>query len=437
MLGNRGIFRVSRRELNEFAAGRNQRIVCVVYDAADGMTPSEGNGGRQPAGWRMRDGRIWFPTIGGMAIVDPRETSPSPPPVLIEQAVLNGQPLDLRQPLKIAHDQENLEIHYTGLSFGKPEMVRFSYQLAGLDKEWIDSGTRRIAYYPHLPPGDYTFRVKAISPDGVWSVREAGLTITVQPPFWLTVWFFSFVVISGVGLALAGYRWRVAQYRRRTAEQEAFARQLIDSQERERQRIAAELHDGLSQSLVIIRRRALVCLEASDDQERTREHLQEIAEATRQALEEVREAVFDLHPQQLDRLGLTGAVSDLLDRVAGAQGWQLTKRLDELDGLLTKEAENSLYRIVQESINNISKHARATTVAVTVSRKPDQIELAIEDNGVGFAAEIGGVLQTGFGLQGIVERARLLGGQVFIESLPGKGTGIRLRLPLKDASYET
>jgi signal transduction histidine kinase len=433
LLGNRGIFQVSRRALGEVADGQRQSVTCVVYDAADGMNPSEGQGGFQPAGWRARDGRLYFPTIRGVAVVDPSLASRLAPTVIIERVLLDGAELDFRHPIEIPPGKGNLEIHYTGLSLGKPERVQFRFRLSGLNENWEDVGQRRTAYFPQLQPGRYRFSVKAFSPDGVWSEREAELAFVVRPPFWRTAWFLSLVALALSGLAMTGYRWRVAIFRARVAQQETFARELIASQEQERQRIAAELHDGLGQSLVIIKRRALLCLDASENPERMVEQVEEILEASAHAISEVREVIFDLRPQQLDKLGLTGAVSDLLTRAANVNGWRLTKQLDEVDGLFSKEAENSLFRIVQESVNNASKHAAATHVAVFITRQTGWVELAVQDDGRGFAMEAArsGTDRNGFGLRGIAERARFLGGLAMIESAPERGTTVRLRLPLK------
>jgi len=438
LLGNRGIFRVSRRALDEVADGQRLSLTCVVYDKADGMDPSEGQGGFQPAGWRTHDGTFYFPTIKGVAVVDPRLSNPLPPSVRIERLVLDGVDRDPRQPLEVKPGEGNLEIHYTGLSLAKAEQIRFSYQMSGQQEAWQDVGLRRAVYFPQLQPGSYRFSVRAFSPDGVLSEQPASLDIVVKPPFWRTAWFASLVVMALAGLTFLGYRQRVAFYRKRVARQEEFARALIASQERERQRFAAELHDGLGQSLVIIKRRGLLCLEEDEDQEAMREQVEEIVEASVQALEEVRAMIFDLRPRQLDELGLTGAVADLLARMAGVNGWQLAKQLDRVDGLLAKESENNLYRIVQESLNNISKHAAATQVSVSLTRQANGVELTVKDNGRGFAPETSTKAGAahGFGLHGIRERVRLLGGQMTIESAPGNGAIVRVSVPHeRDAKY--
>jgi signal transduction histidine kinase len=231
-----------------------------------------------------------------------------------------------------------------------------------------------------------------------------------------------------------GFRYRVRQLQARAAEQETFARQLIASQEHERGRIAAELHDGLSQSLVIIKNRAMLSLLDPDDHDRALEQLHEIAEASTGAIDEVREIVYDLRPIQLDRLGLTRSIEDVLNKVTKTHGLALSKHLDEVDGLFTKEFENSLYRIVQESLHNIVKHAAATSIEFELRKSAQQVELLIRDNGKGFSLDA--MKQEprpkgGFGLLGLVERAKLLGGQARIDSTPGVGTTVLVLVPLE------
>ncbi|MCI0389414.1 MAG: sensor histidine kinase [Acidobacteria bacterium] len=265
-------------------------------------------------------------------------------------------------------------------------------------------------------------------------LEAAGLPILVNLLFWDSGSLLTSLIIGLLGFVWFAYRLRVAQLSRRHAQQEAFSRQLIASQESERKRIAAELHDGLSQSLVIIKSRALSSLNAPGDYDRAFEQLREIAEAASQVIDDLNEIVYDLSPIQLDRLGLTGAIEDLLDNVADSHALKITRELDDIAGWLPKEAETNLYRIVQESVNNILKHAEAGEITVKVKRGPGLIELTIKDDGKGF---VPGEAQTGsrkggFGLTGVIERTRLLGGAHLIESTPGRGTTISIKLSLKE-----
>ncbi|HEX8636718.1 MAG TPA: triple tyrosine motif-containing protein, partial [Pyrinomonadaceae bacterium] len=333
MNSNRGIYRVAKQQLNDFADGRIARIESIAYGKADGLLETEGNGGQQPAGIKARDGNLWFPTQGGVAVIDPQkiQTNQYAPPVLIESIALNGAsgfvPRDV---LEISPDVENIQINYTGLSFVKPEQVRFRYRLSGLDSDWVEADTRRAAYYSHLPPGEYQFTVIAANSDGVWNETGASLKVLVVPPFYRTFWFIALAIAGLFGLVVVFYQRRVAHVERARRTQENFARQLIESQERERSRIAGELHDGLSQSLVIIKNRAVLSLATPDDPERAFEQMEEISAAASEAMFEAKEMIYDLRPIQLDRFGLTKAIKAMLKRVADAHDIELRANVDEI-----------------------------------------------------------------------------------------------------------
>jgi ligand-binding sensor domain-containing protein len=213
---NRGIFRVAKRNLEDFAAGRVKSIESIAFDDSDGMKSRECNGG-SPGGWKTADGRMWFPTLDGVAMVDPRQIKSNtlPPPVLIEQALVNGRPLHAGD--RLPPGSERFEFRYTGLGFVAPGEVRFSFKLEGYDREWVDVGPRRVAYYTHLAPGNYVFRVIAANEDGVWNRAGASLSFSLKPHFYERRWF-----VAGVGLVIvltaAGfYRLRLLQHRRREA----------------------------------------------------------------------------------------------------------------------------------------------------------------------------------------------------------------------------
>jgi signal transduction histidine kinase len=433
---NKGIYRVSRHELNDLADGRLSRANSIAFGKGDGMLNSECNGGRQPAGLVAPDGRLWFPTMGGVAVVDPEaaKVNPQPPPVMIEAVTLERGPVDFRERVTVAPGQRDLEIAYTGLSLLKSEQVKFKYKLEGLDTDWVDVGTRRAVYFPYLPPGSYRFRIIAANSDGVWNNEGASLSVVVLAPFYRTWWFIALASLGVVGIAMLGYHHRVAVLRAKSAAREAFSRQLIESQEIERKRIAAELHDGLGQELLVIKNRALLGLLAPDDQNRAVEQLNEISTAVSHTLDEVRQIAANLHPYQLDRLGLTKAIEAMIRKVAAAAGIKFSTEVDNIDGLFDPQAEINLYRIVQESLNNIVKHSGATEATVAIKRADERVAITIRDNGKGFVTEPArnaGPLKRGFGLAGMSERARMLGGDYAIHSIPGEGATITLTIDLK------
>jgi ligand-binding sensor domain-containing protein len=255
MSGNRGIYRVSLQELNDFADGRLPAVNSYSYGTTDGMLSRECNGA-SPAGWKSSDGYLWFPTVKGLVRVNAEDRNRQPPAVMIEEVQVDNQSRSPDEFLRMTPEQESLEIGYTAISWTRPRQIRFKYRMEGLDREWTDAGTRRAAYYSHLPPGDYTFRVIADNGDGVWNPEGKSLAITVLPPFYRTWWFFALVVFSGGAVVVLFYHRRIGLIRRQYALETAFSRRLIDSQEQERKRFAAEMHDGLGQSFVIIKNRA-------------------------------------------------------------------------------------------------------------------------------------------------------------------------------------
>ncbi len=219
---SRGIFRVRRAELEELAEGKRAAVVSQAFGRADGMRSAECSGFTQPAGWKTRDGRLWFPTIEGAVVIDPDRirTNTLPPPVVIEQVLVDRRVLPRGDDSELEPGRGDLEFHYAGLSFVDPDRVSFRYMLEGFDREWIEAGSRRTAFYTNIPPGRYTFRVKAANNDGVWSDTDAVARFSLRPHFRQTAWFYG---MCAVGLVLAGFgaaRVRAARAKARERELE-------------------------------------------------------------------------------------------------------------------------------------------------------------------------------------------------------------------------
>lgn len=218
---NKGIFRVSKQQLNDFADGKISAITSVPYSTSDGLLSSECNGG-SPAGWKSRDGRLWFPTVKGVAVINPAyiKLNTILPPVAIEKVVINGHSVNLTQAIRAAPGKGELEFEFTALSFLVPEKVRFKYQLEGFDGDWVDAGTTRKAHYTNIPPGQYKFRVIACNNDGLWNETGTVLEFYLTPHFYQTRAFYGSVVVALVLLVFGAYRLRVKQLYRRTQQLE-------------------------------------------------------------------------------------------------------------------------------------------------------------------------------------------------------------------------
>jgi signal transduction histidine kinase/ligand-binding sensor domain-containing protein len=432
---NRGIFRVSRKQLNEFAEGRIPQITCIAYGTEHGLISDETNGGFQPAAWRTKDGKLLFPTIKGLAVIPLARVKANTniPRVHIEKVLVNQAEYALSSQIEIPYDRQQIEIHYSALNFTDPQYTIFKFWLEGVNVNWIEAKKRRIAYFPNLPSGEYKFHVIAANSDGVWNYEGASIDIVITPPFWETWYFRASAVIILLMIGYAFYYQRNRQKMRRLLEQQQYTHQLLDSMELERKRIASELHDSIGQELLIIKNRASLALRDMKSKRIIKEQLDEISNTATQAIQETREISYNLRPYQIDRLGLTKAIESIINRAAQTAAIVFTTDIDIIDNLIPKGMEIHFYRIIQECMNNILKHSKATTCKIIVKRWHDRLNIDIEDNGIGFnTSEESMQDMQGFGLHGITERVQLLGGKVSIESTPSHGTRVLLTLKINE-----
>ncbi len=217
----RGVFRVSKRDLDLFAKGRLPAIHSIAYGTLDGMKSKECNGAFQPAAWRTRDGRLWFPTMQGVSIVDPRhlQIDRVPPPVEIERIYADNRSIAPGEPVRIPPGNKRLEFEFTALSLVASSKIRFEYMLQGFDKDWVDAGASRDAYYTNIPPGKYRFRVIACNKDGIWNSRGAiSAEITLLPRFYQTHTFAFLCSLLAAGLIFGAYRLKMKQSRAKEAK---------------------------------------------------------------------------------------------------------------------------------------------------------------------------------------------------------------------------
>lgn len=229
-----GIVRANGQDLDDFADGHIATVRTTVYEIADGMKTSEASApGSQPGGARTRDGTLWFTTTKGIVSVDPNHLQHNDlaPPVVLEEIVVNGHALPMANGLAIAPGTHQIEFHYAALSLSIPERVTFRYKLEGYDRDWVDAGTRRVAYYMNLPPGAYRFRVIAANEDGVWNGAGATRSFRLLPRFYQTRWFVCLCGLVAVLLAMSasGLYTRVIRARAKRLSQ-LVARRTVELQ---------------------------------------------------------------------------------------------------------------------------------------------------------------------------------------------------------------
>ncbi len=434
---NRGIFRIARTELEGYARGEKPEVECAVYGQGDGLLSVQCSKGT-PSALRTRGGLLCFITAKGISVVDPRRLTRNtvPPPVVIEEALIDGVETvhfstgaQEGPVLRVPPGPRRVEFRYTGLSLEAPERVQFRLKMENFDKEWQRVGHERSASYVGLAPGHYRFRVTAANGDGVWNEEGTSLAVIIQPALWQTLWFRLVTILLGVTAVGLVYWRRLRLVEEKRATQVAFSRKIIEQQEAERKRVAAELHDSLGQNLLVIKNAAWLGADAQADNPAGKEQFQEISDLAAKAIDEVRAISHAMRPPELDSVGLSAAIRQMVKRVSETSSVQLSLENDEIDGLLPHESEIHFYRAIQEGIGNVLKHAKATTARLKIKREAGKIFVTLQDNGEGFEPGTASA-RRGMGLSSIAQRAQLMGGRFELKSQPGSGTTFHLSVPV-------
>jgi len=294
------------------------------------------------------------------------------------------------------------------------------------------------------PSGEKSPRAQMLTALNILLRSPADVAVLAGPPWWNWRRTATLVgsLLTVLVVALLWVRLLHRRLERQQAAQVAFSRHVLERLEDERRRIAVNLHDSLGQILMAIKYCATLAIQRSRDEEGVRQRLDEISGITSQAIEEVRQITHGLRPYQLDRLGLTQAIRASVNRASATGSIVFASRVEDIDGLFDKDAEIHVYRIVQEAVTNVVKHSAATEATVVLKKRPGMVLLSIRDNGRGFdpaARRSSATPDLGYGLSGIAERVRILGGTLSIDSRPGEGVSFTVEVPVSDeqAANET
>ena len=424
---NHGIFRLSLKELNDFADGKISSISPVAYGIAEGMRSTESGGG-SPGSWKASDGRIWFPTLRGVVAIDPTAGNHIPPPVMVEEAWANKLALARNGSTSVPPGNNTFDFRFTALSFSDPEKVRFKYRLDPFDKDWVDAGTRRTAHYTNMQPGEYSFHVIAANSSGIWNDQGASVRFLLQPHFYQTNWFRALCLVLLLVLLWAVYRLRVGQLHREFAL-------TLEARIRERTSIARDLHDTLLQSFHGLLLRLQTASQLLPDRPiEAKEKLDSTIERAADAITEGRDAVQGLRDSTIQSNDLALAVSTLGEELSTSSTGQRPAFRVLVEGETRKLhpiLRDEIYRIAGESMRNAFRHAQAQHLEVEIRYDDQQFRMHVRDDGKGMdAALLSGQVPTGhFGLNGMRERAKLAGGNLTVWSEVNAGTEVELRIP--------
>lgn len=437
-----GIFRVNKTELNCCADGLSGAVHCVNFGISDGLPTLECSGGFQPAGVKLPDGRLWFPTSRGIVQVDPQNTKTNtlPPPVMIEDFLVDDQILNRTSTagsrLKIAPGNHRFEFRYTALSFVAPEQVRFQNRLDGLNAGWINAGVNRTANYNFLPPGNYTFHVIACNNAGVWNETGASLDFTVLPFFWQTAWFDALAVAGTILLVVVATWYKVRSGMKLKLD-------LLERQryvERERMRIARDIHDDLGANLTRINLLSQTAQRSMHDKPQATKTLDQISTTARQLTRAMDEIVWAVDPQHDTLDSLVSYLAKLVQEMFSDSN--IRYRLDFPVSLppwhLTAEVRHNLFLAFKEALHNTLKHSRASEVQVALAMEATAFTLKVTDNGCGFddAVARGDPVSPRRpsaprrnGLANMHQRLKEIGGRCEIQSAGGRGAQVTFLIP--------
>jgi signal transduction histidine kinase/ligand-binding sensor domain-containing protein len=436
LLTSCGLIRIGAAELASWISDPDRSVTPTVFDSADGVRTPALPIGFNPSAARSHDGRLWFAALNGAGIVDPAHlpVNELPPSVLIEQVLADREQYDAESlatgATRLGPLVRDLQINYTALSFVAPEKVRFRYRLEGHDADWQDVGTRRQAFYSGLPPGQYKFRVIAANNSGVWNDTGAALQFSIAPAYYETAWFRALALGMVLTFIWSAYRIRVRVVEKHQQEISALNERLMKAQEQERMRIAGELHDGVMQQMLAMTMMLGTAKRRIPEDSAARPTLEKISAKLIEVGSDIRRLSHDLHPPILQEAGLPQAVRAYCEEFSASCGVPIEYDADDTLGDLSRGSALCLYRIVQEALGNAAKHARATRITVRFARVNDHVRLAVTDDGVGFERSR---LSTsgGLGLITMRERANQLNGKFEFDTVPGRGTVIRVDIPFR------
>lgn len=473
---NRGIFRVSKEQLEAFHAGKIEAIKGVTYTEADGLKNREGNGGMQPAGFVALDGTIWLPGQGGVTVFNP-ENMPSNnviPPVVIEKLTtadstfLNTE----GNVVQLAENQRDFEIRFTSLSLTDPEKNEFRYRLRGYSNTWLATGGRRAVSYTNIPPGNYSFEVMGSNNTGLWNPEPAIMKISIAPYFYETSWFLILMIATGALLIYGGVKLRIRslkqnelnlkeQVKKRTHQLET-EKEITEAQadklkelDRAKSRFFTNISHEFRTPLTLIispLKRMLGSGKQINKTEREKELNRMLRNSSRllrlidQTLEltKLEHGMLKLHIHQVDLCEFTEELLDLFTPLCDANAQTLSFDCNHITEPVFADPDK-LDHIIANLVSNAVKFTPSGgEISISLFDDEDTVTLSVKDSGIGISKENQQNIfdrfyqadssetrlheGSGVGLALAFELARLHHGDLMVDSDLGKGTTFRLTL---------
>jgi len=431
------VLRVDREKLLRGTLGASD---VREFSAADGLLDAEAIKRHRILTADSR-GRVWLSTNGGLVMADSDRVAAGIAPALVQVEDVSADGTHIEGANASSPGKERVEamtipprpyrvtFAFAALSLSVPDRVRFRYRLDGSDRDWSEPVAERQAVFTNLGPGTYRFRVIASNSEGVWNSPEAALSFTIAPAWWQMGSFWAAIGVMVAGGIWAGYRLRLRQ----------LARQLdLRFEERltERSRIARELHDTLLQSFqgAVLRFRAVTYM-LPDRPAEARATLENAIDQARRAIIEGRDAVQGLRSPAMATNDIAVAIATLADTLSTEDDSQRPPvfhvNVEGTPRELPPIVQDEVYRIAGEALRNAFRHARASRIEVEVRYDQRRFRLRVRDDGKGIDAEAaaGRTYEGHYGMAGMQERAKLVGGTLSVWSERDSGTEAELTIP--------
>jgi signal transduction histidine kinase/ligand-binding sensor domain-containing protein len=416
---SRGLVHVPLHELGAALADRQHAIAAEVVTEGEFVGPAEITNRDSAA--RDASGQLWFSQLSGVFHLDPDHVAPDarPPVVSIHSIAVDGK--NVAADAQIGPEPQTLTIQYLGVNLTAPEQVIYQYRLEGLEEAWQDAGHRTEAIYTRLPPGTYTFEVRASNGTGEWTAPVSAAAFTVAPAFYQTWWFHLLAIGAFLLLVFGLFRLRL-----RMAAHGIRAR--AEARADERIRIARDLHDTLLQGVQGLLLSVHVAAEQTPDSVGSKPMLRRALDSADRIIVEGRDRLSSLRAERLTDAELVGAIENVARDLATGHEAQYRVTRSGTQAALQTHVGDEIFYIAREALTNAFRHAEATEIDIAIDYGTQFFRLACADNGRGFDA-VGTDKPDHFGLRGMFERARRLGGRFQCQSEPGNGTRISVTIP--------
>lgn len=399
----------------------------TVYNYEDGLQSNEFNTG---AYYKSVDGELFFGGIRGVNGFYPRDfkNNKFKSQVVIRRLEVLDRPyasdtnIALLKKVVLPYNQNTIAIEYVPLEYTNPLKNKVKYRLEGADEDWLDAGNQKMARYTNLPPGNYTFMVKACNNDGIWNETPTTLEIVIKIPFWQSLWFRFLLLL----LVLGGAYYLSALYLEYKIRNEKLKLEKEQAVDQERARISSDMHDDLGSGLSTIRLLSEIAKRKIKDTGQTKE-IERISEAAGELVDKMSEIIWAMNSSNDSLANLIAYMrsfaADFLEHAHITHHFVIPDTIPNIK--LSGGTRRNIYLAVKESLHNVVKHAQATEVTIEINMQKN-MTIRIKDNGKGFDPEK--VRLFGNGLKNIQKRMEVVGGQAEIFSQ--NGTTVLLDIPL-------